>query len=425
MRNADALAAALAAVLPWSTSATAIVVVLWLIAVIATVEPRALLRSLARPASALPLALLALALVGTLWADSGWPARWHGVNPLAKFAVLPLLLYQFERSQRGLWVLVAFIASCAALMVLSWVVLYVPSLKLETTQSNGVPVKNYIDQSQEFALCMVVLFAPALRLFQERRWLLLAGCGVLILGFFANLMFAVSARTALVYLPVMVGLFGVVHLRPRAIVVLVLAAVVCGAAVWLTSPYLRQRVTAISTEYLAYRQGTSITSVGERLEFWRKSLKFVAAAPWFGNGTGAIRDLFTRDAAGQSGISAEVINNPHNQTLNVAVQWGLLGCIVLYAMWISHLLLFASRGVATGLAGWTGLLVVAQNMASSLLNSHLTDFHEGWMYVIGVGVAGGVVLGQRARAASPAGLGRAAEAGAAPSSEPSLGGTRP
>jgi hypothetical protein len=27
---------------------------------------------------------------------------------------------------------------------------------------------------------------------------------------------------------------------------------------------------------------------------------------------------------------------------------------------------------------------------SSLLNSHLIDFHEGWLYVLGVGVAGGV-----------------------------------
>jgi hypothetical protein len=37
-------------------------------------------------------------------------------------------------------------------------------------------------------------------------------------------------------------------------------------------------------------------------------------------------------------------------------------------------------------------MVVLQNMFSSLFNSHLFDFHEGWMYVLGVGVAGGMVL---------------------------------
>jgi O-antigen ligase len=46
------------------------------------------------------------------------------------------------------------------------------------------------------------------------------------------------------------------------------------------------------------------------------------------------------------------------------------------------------------------LLVVVQNIFTSLFNSHLFDFHEGWMYVLGVGVAGGMVL--RASAAEGA-----------------------
>ena len=47
---------------------------------------------------------------------------------------------------------------------------------------------------------------------------------------------------------------------------------------------------------------------------------------------------------------------------------------------------------ATGLVAWIGLLVVVQNIFTSLFNSHMFDFHEGWMYVLGVGVAGGMVL---------------------------------
>jgi O-antigen ligase len=42
------------------------------------------------------------------------------------------------------------------------------------------------------------------------------------------------------------------------------------------------------------------------------------------------------------------------------------------------------------LAGWVGFIVVCQNFFSSLLHFHLFDFHEGWMYVLGVGVAGGI-----------------------------------
>ena len=70
------------------------------------------------------------------------------------------------------------------------------------------------------------------------------------------------------------------------------------------------------------------------------------------------------------------------------MQWGVIGIVVLYAMWLTHLLLF--RG--GGLVNWLGLLVVVQNISTSLFNSHLFDFHEGWMYVLGVGVAGGMTL---------------------------------
>jgi hypothetical protein len=65
-------------------------------------------------------------------------------------------------------------------------------------------------------------------------------------------------------------------------------------------------------------------------------------------------------------------------------------------MWLAHLLMF--RGA--GFANWIGLLVVVQNVLTSVFNSHIFDFHEGWMYVLGVGVAGGMVL--RARSADEA-----------------------
>ena len=75
----------------------------------------------------------------------------------------------------------------------------------------------------------------------------------------------------------------------------------------------------------------------------------------------------------------------------MAVQWGVVGVVLLYAMWLTHLLLFRGEG----LAAWVGLLVVVQNVSTSLFNSHLFDFQEGWMYVLGVGVAGGMVLRAR------------------------------
>ncbi len=386
-RTADILVLLAAASLPWSTTAPAIFMAIWLIVLFSVIDVKALLALLRQADCIIPILFFALAVLGTLWAQSPWSERLHGINPVSKLLVIPLLIYQFERSSRGLWVVVAFLASCTLLLAFSFVVLFAPWLKISVTLGDGVPVKNYIDQSQEFALCMVALASPALTFASDRKWRLALACLALILAFFANMMFVVSARTALVYTPVLLVLFAVRHLRARTAALLLTGVAVLTVAVWFTSPYLRERVSHIPVEYQGYEHN-EITSTAQRLGFWVRSLKFIVQAPLFGHGTGSTRILFEQDAAGKTGLAADVVSNPHNQTLNVAVQWGFLGVLVLYAMWIAHLRMFGVKS----LAAFAGSLVVVQNMVSSLLNSHLFDFHEGWMYVLGVGVTGGMVL---------------------------------
>jgi hypothetical protein len=74
----------------------------------------------------------------------------------------------------------------------------------------------------------------------------------------------------------------------------------------------------------------------------------------------------------------------------MAIQWGLVGIVLLLAMWGSHLWWFRDGFGAEGkLLAWIGLLAVVQNIASSLLNSHLLDFYPGWIYLLAVAIAGG------------------------------------
>ncbi|KWV54231.1 ligase [Bradyrhizobium macuxiense] len=389
-RATDILIALAAASLPWSTTALAAFVLLWLVAVIPTVDWERLVRDLPRPAYALPLALVALALLGVVWSEASWAERLHGIKPVSKLLLLPFLLAYFQRSQRGLWVFVAFLISCTLMMILSWIVLALPGLKLAHTASDGVPVKNYIDQTQEFALCAFALALPALTALRAQRWAVAAACMALILMFVTNMLYVASARTALIFMPVLLILFAWLHLSRRAARALFACVAVASVLVWTTSPYLRQRIADVNIEYRAHDL-SGIASTAQRLTYWQKSVKFIAAAPLLGHGTGSIKHMFTQDAIGQTGLQAEVVNNPHNQTLNAAIQWGLLGALLLTTVWYSHVRLFLGRDIVT----WIGLVVVAQNITSSLLNSHLFDFHEGWIYVIGVGVAGGMALRTR------------------------------
>ena len=156
------------------------------------------------------------------------------------------------------------------------------------------------------------------------------------------MLFVALARTALIYMPVLLVLFASRHLGRRAMLALLAGAIVAGSLLWTNSPYLRQRIGDIGVEYQAH-DISGIASTAQRLTYWRKSMNFIAEAPLLGHGTGSIQAQFTRDAVGQTGLEAEIVGNPHNQTLAVAVQWGLLGVLLLYAMWLNHLLLFTGE----------------------------------------------------------------------------------
>jgi O-antigen ligase len=392
---ADIFAILTALALPWSTSLVAIFVLCWLGTAAWIVDYRVYFQSLKHPICFLPIALFALAAVGTLWSDASWTARLYAVTPALKLLVLPGLFHYFQRSTRGMWVFVAFLVSCMLLMAMSWIVALDPGLTLkpQAEASRGIFVKNYIDQSQEFALCAVALMYPVVLLLREKRiWL----AGLLLsvaLGFFFNMALVIVSRTALVTVPILLAVFAMLHLKWRSNVIILCASLVLAGMAWATSPQLRETMATFVRDYQIYKELKQPTSIGMRLEFWQKSLRFFAEAPVFGHGTGSTRGLFEQAATGPKVLAAgQVIGNPHNQTLNVAVQWGAVGVIVLYAMWWFHLVLF--RG--DGLAAWIGLLVVVQNVFTSLFNSHLFDFHEGWMYVLGVGVAGGMVLKKKA-----------------------------
>jgi O-antigen ligase len=202
------------------------------------------------------------------------------------------------------------------------------------------------------------------------------------------MMFVIVSRTALVTMPIMLAIFALLHLKWRSIVIILCAMTVLTGLAWATSPHLRRTAETFSRDYRLYSEENVPTSIGNRLQFWQKSLGFLGQAPVFGHGTGSTRGLFEQAAIGQSGAAAEVIGNPHNQTLYAGVQWGVMGMAVLVAMWLVHLRLFRGDGPEA----WIGLLVVVQNIFTSLFNSHLFDFHEGWMYVLGVGVTGGMLL---------------------------------
>lgn len=389
--NVDLLAVAVAVLLPWSTTGVVILVLLWIIALVPTLKPRTFFRLLKRPICLTPIAIFVLALAGTLWSDAPWDVRLNAVGPTTKLLVLPLLLYHFERTARGAWVLVGFLVSSTLLMLTSWATGFVPTLTFKWYIEPGVVVKNHIDQSHVFALCAIALAWPTSLLLQAKRFLPAGSLVVCALGFAANLAFVNLSRTLLIAVPIIVAAVVFHRMSWRHVIGALGVLAILGGSSWTVSPVLRAKTASLFPPYRLYEPTDELTSIEIRYEYWRKSAGFIRDAPLIGHGTGSIRRLFEQAAVNQTGAAAEITNNPHNQTLGVAIQWGLVGVLALYAMWLSHIALFWNADWIS----WAGFLIVVQNIVSSLFNSHLFDFQEGWIYVLGVGVAGGMALRNR------------------------------
>jgi len=390
-RVADWLVVGVAVSMPWSTSVTGILVALWLMTFLPTLDVAALRRTIANPAGGLPIALYAFGFLGMLWAEAPLSERLSGLESFVKLLVIPLLLVQFQRSDLGLRVVAGFLASCTLLLAVSWMLWLFPSLPRGSRHGlPGVPVKDYIVQSGEFLLCAFAVTHLAVSAWSQQRRLLAAALAGLALLFLANPVFVISSRTSLVVLPVMLGVLAVQRLSWKGSLTLLFAGAVLATAAWASSPFLRYRTLSAIEEVTRYHSEEAETSAGYRLEFWKKSIEFVAQAPVIGHGTGSTESLF-RGAATGTGISAAFTDNPHNQTLIIAVQLGLIGVALLYAMWLAHALLFRCGDWPC----WIGLGIVAQTVVSALFNSQLFYFTPGWIYVFGVGVLGGMVLARQ------------------------------
>jgi O-antigen ligase len=386
---ADWLAVGVAVVLPWSTSATAIFISLWLIVALVTIDPLALKRELLTPAGGLPVLLWGLGAAGMLWADVGWTERLRGLDGFDRLLLIPLLLAHFRRSGRAGWVARALLISSTFLLLASFVLVLTPGL---TWRGHvlGVPVHDDIFQSSLFLICgfSAVGYAVLQNGIDRRIAAALFVDGAL---FFSNFAFVKISRVSILVVPILVIVLGWQVRRWNGLFAIAILSAALGSLGLLFSPTLQSRLRQTIEEFETYRAANADTSIGEHLAFLNESAAIVASAPVFGHGTGSIAEEFRLITAGKPGVSGEATVNPHNQTFAVAIQIGVVGALVLWAMWIAHCALFLKWTADA----WLGMIVVVENIVSSIFHSHLFDFNNGWLYVLGVGVLGGAVLGKR------------------------------
>ena len=402
------VALATVASVPFSTSATSILVPMLAVMAIPILAWPDLRAEIARPRSGLPILLAVLGIIGLLWSEVNWHDRINGVDSFIRFLLLPIFAAYFQRSGLGLKALYTFLAACGIILLISFTAFWFPQVTFWRPGYPVVPFKDATTQSLEFGLCafgVITYLGEARPLRLTARTALAA---LLPLFFLGDIVYVATSRTELVAILVTLPVLAIRWWKLRGIAGGILCVALISTAAWFSSANIRERVRHGFWEYQRYESLDQGTSIGARLEFWRRSVLIMSQAPLVGHGTGSIKHAFAATASrGQEWIGTShqtgthvartmVTPNPHNQTFAVGIQLGLVGIAVLYAMWVAQLWSFRTPGTVNTL----GLVVVIHFIIGSVFYSYLFDFTEAWIFILALAILYGMKAGASARPAA-------------------------
>lgn len=394
--------------LPVSTSGQAIAVSIFVVLALLTLDRERLSSTLRSPQGYLPVLLFALLLVGVLWSMQPLGAAIKWVGPYAKLLLIPLVMATGFTRREALQIGYGFLAACLILLALSWAYLLWPNGPWGWFRDPGVPVKDNAVQSECFALCAFGLAVGAIKIWRRDRQTRAIVMTVLAVLFFANIFLILFSKTGILIALALLGLLLLYDRSwPRRALIALPALFIIALSQLLSSPaqLRREQVltdlaalsgtqeNAANAQKSASKSTAETISTSSRLDFWSKAAIFVKQAPVFGHGTGSIRPLYQSMEATRPSPYGQAVADPHNQFLHVVLQVGLVGGLLLLAMWAWHARMFLGRDFASVL----GLAVVLQNFIGSLFNSHLSQVTQGMLYCLAVGLLGAIVMNATTR----------------------------
>lgn len=364
----------------------------WLLRCLAA---RAPLRHMATPL-AITIALAALA-VSAIWSPVPAAQAWGAWAKHAKLLMIPLMLLLIRSEQEARIALLAFVAAQAALLLGSWMLwlgVPVPWATSNRALQDYAVFSSRLDQpimaSVTAALCW------QLQRFAPHRWGRVAALLFMVLAL-ANVFFVMNGRTghlvaiALISLAAMWALPGRYRWMAITVPFLILLALALGSA------RVHDRMLSTVQELDSYTKiGSTDSSSGERLNYWRRSLESIAQHPVAGSGVGSWNAEYQRMDQGRGPVNAQNVRNPHQEFLLWGVEAGVIGmallCNLLVAIWRDT----RSMPIPTARAAQS---VLAALIISCLLNSSLFDATIGDFFCVALALT--LALGWHGRHRPP------------------------
>lgn len=188
-------------------------------------------------------------------------------------------------------------------------------------------LKEYTEQGLSTLLLGVMALSAAAGMANRRRRIALL---VLALLAVVNVLLVIESRTTYLVLVPVVLYLAWQRLRkhrwaPVALVALVVAA---PAMAWYTPTIHQRLVRSMDDSAHAYLTQRTPSSVGIRLELWRRSIPIIESAPLFGHGYRQWEPLYRKSIEGLPNFDRFMMGHPHQEMLWILSEQGLLGLLV-------------------------------------------------------------------------------------------------
>lgn len=309
------------------------------------------------------------------------PYPWASVNTgitLFYPLIVASLLETPQWRARGM---TAFAASACLVLLISWSQFFGIFPEREITQQlpsfRYTVFKDYTQQGADF-LALAAMAAAFAMVTPERRhrialWLL-AGAAMV------NVVFLLQSRTSyLVVVPLLLYWTWRIaggNWRKIGIGALVLAA--CSAAA-LMAPRVQERLAQAHQDVAVYSDHHQASSMGIRLELWRRTVPIIESAPIFGHGLGQWDQEFGAQTRDLPNFEEFRMHHPHEESLLILSEQGIVG----YAVFVTLLILLARHIRQLGQPErdfYNSLLLIF--IMAGLANCLLPDFTHRHMFLM-------------------------------------------
>ena len=294
----------------------------------------------------LPVFLLwLLTFVASLWSVGDWATIENQFFIYVRLLWFFLILSLIQTQQHKKWAWWAFFAGCAINVVMGLVNTYMPvewyGILGLTKWSHETVLGNHNAQG-----AVIAFFAAACFVYMQ-------SCQTKSMKTLCAVFFALAVTSSALFsqsrsgfvvtaLAVLAVLFVSVNKDKRLALGVGLCIVLMGLSYF--SPKMSARFVQMNAEINQYfSTGNFETSVGFRIEMWRRGVDFFLSSPIWGHGTGSYYKLAS--AVYTEGQCATVCNHPHNQFLFFAVEFGIIG-VGLFVYWFYKMLKSAAMSVS-------------------------------------------------------------------------------